>query len=30
MPLSKLNMLHWSFTNDEAFTLVLDSHPELA
>jgi hexosaminidase len=30
MPLAKLNMLHWSFTNDEAFTLNLGSHPELS
>jgi hexosaminidase len=30
MPLSKLNILHWHLTDDEAFTIVLKSHPELA
>lgn len=30
MALSKLNILHWHLTDDEAFTVVLQSHPELA
>jgi len=30
MPLSKLNILHWHLTDDETFTVVLKSHPELA
>ncbi len=30
MPLSKLNILHWHLSDDEAFTIQLASHPELA
>lgn len=30
MPLSKLNMVHWLFSNDEAFVLNMIKHPELA
>ena len=30
MPLSKLNILHWHLSDDEAFTLELATHPELA
>lgn len=30
MPLSKLNILHWSFSNDEAFVIDLIKHPELS
>lgn len=30
MPVSKLNILHWHLSDDEAFTIRLDTHPELA
>ena len=30
MPLSRLNILHWHLADDEAFTLELATHPELA
>lgn len=30
MPLSKLNIVHWLFSNDEAFVLEMVKHPELA
>lgn len=30
MPISKLNVLHWHLSDDEAFVLELISHPELA
>ena len=30
MKLSKLNILHWHLADDEAFTMDLASHPELA
>lgn len=30
MPLSKLNMIHWLFSNDETFILDLVKHPELS
>lgn len=30
MPLSKLNTLHWHLSDDEAFPLILTTHPELA
>ena len=30
MPLSKLNTIHWHLSDDEAFTILLKSHPELA
>jgi hexosaminidase len=27
MPVSKLNILHWHLSDDEAFVVRLDSHP---
>ena len=30
MPISKLNILHWHLSDDEAFTLDLALHPEIA
>jgi len=30
MPLSKLNILHWHLSDDESFTIQLNSHPEIA
>lgn len=30
MPLSKLNILHWHLSDDESFTIKLNSFPELA
>ena len=30
MPLSKLNIVHWLFSNDEAFVLNMIKHPELS
>ena len=30
MPVSKLNVLHWHMIDDEAFSVKLEAHPELA
>jgi N-acetyl-beta-hexosaminidase len=30
MPISKLNILHWHLADDEAFSVMLELHPELA
>ncbi len=30
MPVIGLNVLHWHLSDDEAFVIELDSHPELA
>lgn len=27
---NKMNVLHWHLTADDSFSLVLDSHPDLA
>ena len=30
MPQSKLNILHWHMFDDEAFSVKVNSHPELS
>ena len=30
MPMTKLNKLHWHMVNDEAFSVKINSHPELS